>query len=366
MKKHSAKILSLILTFVLLIGCASSAFASSTDIPTIFGTGTASDPYQLTNREQVEYYMRAYPDKNFVVMNDISFGQRPGQEFIPIDSFSGTLNGNGYAFTYLNIRDAVANAYTGFFRTLTVGSSVSNLRLRYLDSAGEQNVGGLAGIIAGSVDQIYVEGGCSVSSTGYTYAVGGLCAMAEETANITNCILQSGTSVGGDIVGGLAGVNKSANYNNVFFLGRVFAIQGPYSIAGALFGRHFVMNSFEPAVNVYWNANRGSTYSDMQSAAGMIEVTPGVTYTGLEGLVGVKTPTTAETVRVGESKQLSVTTIPAGITLNGTWAQPSYNITLTSDGVVTGVYNGTAYANYTVPFYGNENAVFPVEITVVA
>lgn len=361
MKHYSSKLLSLVLTFVLLISCVAMASAAEANLPAISGTGTAEDPYQLTTVEQIEY-MRAYPDKNFVVMNDISIGR-----FVPIEKFSGTLNGNGYAFVYPTIQAAETDEYTGFFRTLTVGSSVSNLRLRYLSSVGARNVGSLAGIIAGSVDRIYLEGGCEIHSTSYTYAAGGLCAIAEETASISNIMIQSGTHVAGDIVGGLAGVNKSASYNNVFFLGMVHATQGPYSIAGALFGRHFVMESYVPAVNVYWNATSDGTYGEMQSAAGMIEVTPGVTYTGLEGLVGIKVPTTATTkVPVGKTVQLAVETVPAGVAVNGTWQQSGVNMTLTSDGLATGVYAGTGYGKYVMNFYGTETAVIPFEVTVVA
>lgn len=361
MKHHSSKVLSIILTVAMLLGvCVFAASASENNLPVITGSGTVDDPYQIASAEQVEY-LRLYPSSHFIVVNDIAFGQLT--PFTPIDNFTGTLNGNNYTFYYLTIDETSASTdYTGFFRTLGAGAHVYDLHMKYASVRGKHNVGGLAGVISGAaVEQVYFEGGTIVESTSYQYAVGAICAVANNGAVISNCMAESGTHVAGDIVGGLAGVNQAALWSNCFFMGVPHAIQGPYSTIGAIFGKQMVNSAYAPAQNVYWDVN----YSGVANAVGQVETTDAFSYTGTEGLVGVVTPTAATTVvAAGSSAQLSVAAIPAGATVIGTWQNPSYTISLTSDGVVTGLQQGTGYGNFVMPCYGGKTASFPFTVTV--
>ncbi|SBW00541.1 exported hypothetical protein [uncultured Eubacteriales bacterium] len=199
------------------------------------GTGTASDPYQITTPsmlDKVRNHMGGY-NQNFILMNDIDMtdylsdtgdGYNNGNGFIPIgrtsgqtgvSGFIGTFDGNGKKITGLLIKqsegiihDDVRNEHIGLFGRLGSSGVVKNLGIdvditAYGDYAGvivgENNgtisrcystgqitgienayVGGLAGASSGLVENCY----STAAISGYT-GFAGLVGYLQQTGTIT-------------------------------------------------------------------------------------------------------------------------------------------------------------------------------------
>ena len=129
------------------------------------GTGTVSDPYQITSVSELNQ-IRNHLSSNFILMNDIDLTydtQDPGGLFYnggegwePISSssntgFGGRLNGNGYKISGVFIdRGPINQDYVGFFGNIK-GGEVRNLTLEDFSIMGNNYVGGLAGISSGAI-----------------------------------------------------------------------------------------------------------------------------------------------------------------------------------------------------------------------
>ena len=80
---------------------------SRLDIISLPGSGTASAPYQITTKKQLKA-IALYPDKYFKLLNnitftesDFTFGGVMAGGWVPVEKFSGTLDGNEYAISGL-------------------------------------------------------------------------------------------------------------------------------------------------------------------------------------------------------------------------------------------------------------------------
>ncbi|RXZ79571.1 hypothetical protein EBB07_22080 [Paenibacillaceae bacterium] len=189
------------------------------------GTGTASDPYQITTAEELDT-VRNYlgPDLYFKLMADIDLSSY-GQGWLPIGGsnsrFEGHMDGNGHKITGLTINRPDDN-YSGLFGYIGYDASVSNMILENVNVTGKQYVGGLAGRNEGEIINSYVEG----SVTGKGSFVGGLIGYnyygtvsnSFATANVTGSSTNVGGLVGtnfGEISYGYAAGNVTGTGNNV-------------------------------------------------------------------------------------------------------------------------------------------------------
>lgn len=339
------------------VGWADYSISFTVTVPqVILGSGTESDPYQIYTLNQLQL-MNTYPDKHFELKRDIQLNS--SQLFTPIDNFTGTLNGNGYAIWDMSI-SGTGNQDAGMFRRLGVGSRVSNLHFYRPYVTGTQNVGVLAGTVAGTVDEIYLENG-SVTNTG-TGFTGALFGVAESTAEITNCIGKSGVSVTGNVAGGLAGKSESAVWNNCSYVGSVTS-SGDNAVSGAIFAKQVVTSGYTPASGIYWSI----LGSQQTSAVGSIEKPVGSTVTGMEGLIGVQITPNDVTMTQGSTLQLTVETIPADTAVSGTWSFGNPNlVSINADGLATASTDRRGGANgfFSIPFYNNETIDFSFYITV--
>ena len=150
------------------------------------GSGTLNDPYKISNWEHIDY-IRNDTSATYTLQNNIttstsgydtiaSPSANSGNGFDPIQSFSGSLDGNGYHIDGLYIDRSSSNV--GLFGTLN-GSKVQNLVVKNTTVAGTDYVG----VVAGDTDS---------------------------SANITE-IFVSGTVEGNKRTGGLIGRLKSSN-----------------------------------------------------------------------------------------------------------------------------------------------------------
>lgn len=175
-----------------------------------------------------------------------------GSGFEPIDPGSGDFNGNNYTISELYI-DRGSELQVGLFEGTS--GSVRNLTLENPNITGQENVGGVAGLIAGddtTVQNVSVSGG-TISSTenGLQVSTGGIAGTYDGTdlSNISSSATVngkdftgglfgritkdddvtiqfqdssfSGTVTGGENVGGLLGRNSGARLSNTYMTGDV-------------------------------------------------------------------------------------------------------------------------------------------------
>ena len=136
------------------------AFAANYVATTAFsgsGSGTAEDPYIITNRAQLEAInddLTAY----YQLSNDIDLGGS-SSPWTPIGTastpFTGTLDGNGYTISNVYLSPAVwsSNSFSGVFAAIN-GATIQNTAVVVVGMAamptGYPMVGGLVGTTVGS------------------------------------------------------------------------------------------------------------------------------------------------------------------------------------------------------------------------
>ncbi len=226
------------------------------------GSGTASDPYQISNLTTLNE-TRENLTAHYELVSDINASEtrnwNGGKGFKPIGNstsgfeFQGTLDGNDYSIENLTI-DRGSESYVGLFGYLGSTAEVGNLSLKSVNVSGDYYVGGLAGSSEqGHVEQAYVSG--NVSGGRY---VGGVLGDQWEKGIISTSISRAHVS-GDDGVGGLVGQNgrlSEGKIYNSYSTGTVSA----NSDSGGLIG----VNNGEVSSS-YWDVN---TSGQTSSAAG--------------------------------------------------------------------------------------------------
>ncbi|WP_184802637.1 ZmpA/ZmpB/ZmpC family metallo-endopeptidase-related protein, partial [Nitrospirillum iridis] len=148
-----------------------------------------------------------------------------GAGFVPIDSFSGTLDGLGHTITGLTINRPTTVAVGLFGDTPTSnGPKIRNLGLVDVNIAGFNRVGGLVGRAnsGGSLTNVHVTG----AITGYGDFIGGLVGLDDQQSisnSWTDVTITVPKGYSGSGVGGLVGWQRSGSLTNVYALGTVYA-----------------------------------------------------------------------------------------------------------------------------------------------
>lgn len=123
--------------------------------------------------------------------------------------FQGTFDGGGHIINMLQTEEPVASSgYRGLFGTIAKGGTVKNLTLASCIIRGWDNVGGVAGVNNGTIDQCHVV--FSILKTiGTGMNIGGICGLNRGT--ITGCTTGRNVWVGSvtDYAGGICGTNDS-------------------------------------------------------------------------------------------------------------------------------------------------------------
>jgi len=203
------------------------------------GDGSVDNPFQIFTPEQLNG-IRYAPDKHFVLGADIYLSVAPyntGAGWLPIPSFSGTLNGNGKAINNLFI-NRPNTQYVGFINELKPGALIKNLKLSNVNIVGGYAVGGLAAAntMAGNttIQNVALTG--RVEST--YYLVGGLVGEMWSVSilnSMTDCEVYSASAPSGPSeAGGLAGSLSGSVITNCYALGKV---NGTGSDVGGLVGQ---------------------------------------------------------------------------------------------------------------------------------
>lgn len=202
------------------------------------GTGTANDPYKISNIEQLQKIDSTYEFQkaHYIQINDIDAGATAnwnlGKGFNPI-TFSGSYDGQGYVIS--NVTIDRGETRVGLFGYVTSGE-IRNVNLENVDISGGRFTGGLIGINdSGQVYESYVTGlvhctdercgglvGDNYGTIEKSFAdvkvssiannVGGL---AGANWTVIKYCYASGNVTGINVIGGLVGLNiKGSSGNN--------------------------------------------------------------------------------------------------------------------------------------------------------
>ncbi|MCL2028675.1 MAG: hypothetical protein FWG79_09375, partial [Bacteroidales bacterium] len=218
------------------------------------GNGTASSPWVITDRAQLElvnYYLGSlHANKHFRLGANINLGGST-QPWTPIGEpsntdFYGNFDGAGFTISGLYINNSGAN-YQGLFRATEVSATIRNVGIVNANIVGASGVGALVAYNYGNIENCYSSG--TVTGTGN---VGGLIghngAGNISQSTITRCystatVTRTGT-VGAAAVGGLVGYNYNARIEQCYAAGQVIGEGSPF---GGLVGHNLngtVRNSF--------------------------------------------------------------------------------------------------------------------------
>ena len=171
------------------------------------GSGTAADPYQVSNVTQLQAIRNAANNAHFILINDIdasaTAGWNGGQGFEPIGWFNGTVNGNGYTITNLVI-NRPGSSDIALFTQLGSSGVVKNVALANINISGRDNTAAVAATLNGLIDNVSVTGSISGINN-----VGGIVGQPYTNSQIRFCNTEVDV-VGVEKVGGLIGHSNGA------------------------------------------------------------------------------------------------------------------------------------------------------------
>ncbi len=178
------------------------------------GDGTAANPYLVATAGDLAL-MANEPDACYKLANNINMNAA-NKDWTPVASFSGSLDGDGYAISALSIESSDANA--GLFGSLSPNAKVKNITFTaptIILSANNQYVGLLAAqSVSDTISNVHVFGASIIDGTGSGSATtGGIVGRSSLYSLIEGCSfdgkinLPEATSVGG-IVGELMTSSK--------------------------------------------------------------------------------------------------------------------------------------------------------------
>ena len=198
------------------------------------GTGTESDPYQISNGAELAYLAQqvnageSYSDKYFTLTADIRLNNdavptsgnqwtpigKPGKFRKPPIPFSGAFDGQGHTVSGLYIESAAT--CQGLFGYIGTGATVQNLIVTGTVSVNKNIAGGIAGKVETGVMVTDCGFRGTVSALAYVGGIVGNCA-----GTVINCynlgsvsgIQDSPLNVAGGIVGNGSGATVSNCYN---------------------------------------------------------------------------------------------------------------------------------------------------------
>ena len=292
------------------------------------GEGTAENPYQISNADQL-YWFAEHADTSAhakltddIVVNenlvnssgDLNSGSY--RSWTPIGNleatlgytcaFSGTFDGDGH--TISGLYDDTGRTYAGFVGELSGSGTIKNLGI--VDSwIRGYHVGGVCGESAGTITYCYFSGTINVELAN----AGGLC--GENSGTITNSYNMgkvSGISSGNGI-GGVCGAN-SGTITNSYNIGTVSATD--HAAAGGVSG----INSGI----ITYSYNTGSVFASRYVAGGVCGQNDG-TIRNVFNSGKLNSSSSGYYVRIGGL---------CGITTSGSTLEYGYNI---------GMLNGDEY-----------------------
>lgn len=193
------------------------------------GSGSDSDPYQVSSKEHLDL-VRLHLDKHFRQTADIDLGGEnwlpigyiTGQEEVPED-FTGSFDGYGFVIENLTI-DREDQDFIGLFARLDEGGAFMTVTLTDVTITGNTRVGALVGDSHNNTTIVDSYSTGTVSGEEY---VGGLLGY-HYMGLIEGCSSEADVT-GDEYVGGLIGMSQESMIMDSHASGR---IEGSYNVGG--------------------------------------------------------------------------------------------------------------------------------------
>jgi hypothetical protein len=237
------------LIFTLVIGCiiASSLNAETTTGVFSEGSGTQTDPYQITTLDQLFFISDSskYWSDHFILVADINASITKNYSFKPIanndNPFTGSFDGNGHVIDSLHIY-APNTQFCGLFGSIK-NATVKHLGITNCDITLGDKSGGLAGSANASlIEGCYVTGYYDAFSSNVAGAIVGAMTSSEMKSCYSDCDVISTT--GGNNHGGLAGIVwGSSVISDCYILGKVYCGSNYGGVAGQVQSSEAIVNN---------------------------------------------------------------------------------------------------------------------------
>lgn len=206
MKKRA---LSLLMALVMVVGLLPATVRAADS--TLSGKGTFAEPYLLSSADDLEAFRdRVNGGENPACAKLTADIDLEGEEWTPITSLIGYLDGDGHTIYNLTMKGGTGN--TGLIGELN--GSVINLNVTgaiITDVGSRNNIGILVGQISddsdvSKIDNCAVSGTISGTGSGYSTYIGGLVGYNATNLTINNCVSAVDMTCGSSgYIGGLLG-----------------------------------------------------------------------------------------------------------------------------------------------------------------
>ena len=223
--------------------CAAALLGMNGAISTMSLTGSgdsADDPILISTQEDLEGLGAGGTGKYYKLENDITLTS----DWVPIVSFSGTLDGGDNTISGLNVTGSPAN-FGGIVYTLKEGATIKNLNVIGSVTSycvNTARVGGIVGINEGTVENCTFSGSVTGSKMQFADngAIGGIVGL-NQSGTITGCINNADVSGQGRdklFVGGITGSNHGtlANCTNTGTIRGTLTNEGANQYCGEIWG----------------------------------------------------------------------------------------------------------------------------------
>ena len=204
------------------------------------GSGTEMDPFLIYTQEDLAGIASGSSGKYYKLANDITLTS----DWVPIVSFSGTLDGGDNTISGLNVTGSPAN-FGGIVYTLKEGATIKNLNVIGSVTSycvNTARVGGIVGINEGTVENCTFSGSVTGSKMQFADngAIGGIVGL-NQSGTITGCINNADVSGQGRdklFVGGITGSNHGtlANCTNTGTIRGTLTNEGAKQYCGEIWG----------------------------------------------------------------------------------------------------------------------------------
>ncbi len=216
-------------------------FADNADNFFSSGTGTSSNPYIITNYDQLNNIraLKSSSGKYFRLAADIDMNGLPWEPLGLSPTFKNHFDGGGYKIKNLKMDRSIANA--GLFG-IVENSQIKNLTLENFDIAGSTKAGTLAGTVMGNstIKNIKSSGEVKIKQDFLDYYTlgGGLIGLVATGSTVLDSLVFEGSVTGFERVGGLIGMmHEGATLTHSYSTGTVsLTDKSDTRFAGGLIG----------------------------------------------------------------------------------------------------------------------------------